>query len=221
MRACDHRRRQPHAAPTTTATNRDPRRSFAPDATRTTHTHRRTGPPLRQPAILPSRHPTSPTPCEARQDAYHTPTTTPPNRCYCCCCCCCCCLSLRGTEKLSQPASQLSPNFPFSLLLLPLSATDRRSDRHIPKSLTCHLAYPYLPPLPPLPPTTTEIPVDDAMLKHVKRITASTGKAAWISATAFLVLIVPLIIEMDREQQLIDLEAGQLDALTGGSAASA
>ena len=213
LRACDHRRRQPHAAPTTTATNRDPRRSFAPDATRTTHTHRRTGPPLRQPAILPSRHPTSPTPCEARQDAYHTPTTTPPNRC-CCCCCCCCCLSLRGTEKLSQPASAL--RIP---ILSSSSSVCHRPQIRPPYPQIAHLS-PRIP-IPAPPPTTTEIPVDDAMLKHVKRITASTGKAAWISATAFLVLIVPLIIEMDREQQLIDLEAGQLDALTGGSAASA
>ena len=218
MRACDHRRRQPHAAPTTTATNRDPRRSFAPDATRTTHTHRRTGPPLRQPAILPSRQPAippPPRPLRHRARPDRTPIT-PRRRLR----------RIAATLQLPLSPGALSPNFPFSLLLLllPLSATDRRSDRHIPKSLTCHLAYPYLAPLPsppPFPPTTTEIPVDDAMLKHVKRITASTGKAAWISATAFLVLIVPLIIEMDREQQLIDLEAGQLDALTGGSAASA
>jgi len=120
----------------------------------------------------------------------------------------------------------LRPNPPRCLPFFPLllsrfwPPTDATSDRHTPKSLTCHLSYPYLPPLPPSPPTTTEIPVD-AMLKHAKRITASTGKAAWISATAFLVLIVPLIIEMDREQQLIDLEAGQLDALTGGGANTA
>lgn len=55
------------------------------------------------------------------------------------------------------------------------------------------------------------------MLKHVKKITNSTGKAAWIAGTAFLVLIVPLIIEMDREQQLVELEAGQMDALTGST----
>jgi hypothetical protein len=44
------------------------------------------------------------------------------------------------------------------------------------------------------------------------------GKAAWIAGTAFLVLIVPLIIEMDREQQLVEFENQQLGALTGGAA---
>jgi import receptor subunit TOM22 len=35
----------------------------------------------------------------------------------------------------------------------------------------------------------------------------STGKAAWIAGTSFLVFVVPLIIEMDREQQMVDLES--------------
>lgn len=37
----------------------------------------------------------------------------------------------------------------------------------------------------------------------------STGKAAWIAGTSLLVLVVPLIIEMDREQQVVDLENQQ------------
>ncbi|PNX78913.1 mitochondrial import receptor subunit TOM22 2-like protein, partial [Trifolium pratense] len=41
----------------------------------------------------------------------------------------------------------------------------------------------------------------------------STGKAAWITGTTFLVLVVPLIIEMDREQQLNDLELQQASIL--------
>ena len=43
----------------------------------------------------------------------------------------------------------------------------------------------------------------------------STGKAAWVAGTTFLILCVPLIIEMDREQQLMDLETQQ-GLLTGG-----
>ena len=48
------------------------------------------------------------------------------------------------------------------------------------------------------------------------RLTRSTGKAAWIAVSSFLVLVVPLIIELDREQQLVEFEAQQLGALTGG-----
>lgn len=52
------------------------------------------------------------------------------------------------------------------------------------------------------------------------RLTRSTGKAAWIAVSSFLVLVVPLIIELDREQQLVEFEAQQLGALTGGGGAS-
>ncbi|KAF0930595.1 hypothetical protein E2562_033759 [Oryza meyeriana var. granulata] len=44
-----------------------------------------------------------------------------------------------------------------------------------------------------------------------KKLLRSTGKAAWIAGTTFLV---PLIIEMDREQQLNHIELQQ-QALLG------
>ena len=56
---------------------------------------------------------------------------------------------------------------------------------------------------------------------HRFQFLPATGKAAWIAGTAFLILIVPLIIEMDREQQLVEFESQQLGALTGGSSSTA
>ena len=48
------------------------------------------------------------------------------------------------------------------------------------------------------------------------RLTKSTGKAAWIAGTSLLILAVPLVVEMDREQALTEIENNQLGALTGG-----
>ncbi|XP_055827292.1 mitochondrial import receptor subunit TOM9-2-like [Solanum dulcamara] len=50
-----------------------------------------------------------------------------------------------------------------------------------------------------------------------KKLAKSTGKAAWLVATTFLVLGLPLIIVMDREQQLNDLDLQQASLLGGAS----
>ncbi|KAL4450553.1 hypothetical protein ABPG77_000909 [Micractinium sp. CCAP 211/92] len=55
----------------------------------------------------------------------------------------------------------------------------------------------------------------------LRKLVKSTGKAGWIAGTSFLILIVPLIIEMDREQQLVEFESSQLNALTGQPQAAA
>ncbi|KAK7815164.1 mitochondrial import receptor subunit tom9-2 [Quercus suber] len=39
-----------------------------------------------------------------------------------------------------------------------------------------------------------------------KKLLRSTGKAEWIADTTFLILAVPLIIEMDRDQHLTEIE---------------
>ncbi|KAK6914153.1 Mitochondrial import receptor subunit Tom22 [Dillenia turbinata] len=46
-----------------------------------------------------------------------------------------------------------------------------------------------------------------------KKLLRSTGKAAWIAGTTFVILIVPLIIEMDREQQFNEMELQQASLL--------
>lgn len=53
-----------------------------------------------------------------------------------------------------------------------------------------------------------------------KKLLKSTGKAAWIAGTTFLIFVVPLIIEMDRDQQLTELEL-QHASLLGASPSSA
>ncbi|KAH1129011.1 hypothetical protein J1N35_000389 [Gossypium stocksii] len=54
-----------------------------------------------------------------------------------------------------------------------------------------------------------------------KKLLRSTGKAAWIAGTTFLILFVPLIIEMDREQQFNELELQQASLLGAAPTAPA
>ncbi|KAK9146221.1 hypothetical protein Sjap_006124 [Stephania japonica] len=52
-----------------------------------------------------------------------------------------------------------------------------------------------------------------------KRLLKSTGNAAWFAGTTFLILVVPLIIQMDREQQMNELELQQASLLGAPPAA--
>jgi len=67
-------------------------------------------------------------------------------------------------------------------------------------------------PLSPL--TLSLVSSSSVFCFFCEKLFASTGKAAWIMSTTFLVLVVPLIIETDREQQLVELEQQQMGVLT-------
>ena len=47
-----------------------------------------------------------------------------------------------------------------------------------------------------------------------KKLAFHTGKAAWTFGTSFRVLVVPLIVQLHREEQLIELEKEQLGVLS-------
>ena len=51
-----------------------------------------------------------------------------------------------------------------------------------------------------------------------KRLFTSFKKAAWIASTTTLILLVPLIIEMDREAQITDMEKNEMSVLTSKAA---
>mmetsp|Transcript_8302 Transcript_8302/g.17125 ORF Transcript_8302/g.17125 Transcript_8302/m.17125 type:complete len:93 (-) Transcript_8302:460-738(-) len=53
------------------------------------------------------------------------------------------------------------------------------------------------------------------MARVLRKVLVHTGKAAWIFGTTMIVLAVPLIIEMDREQQLMEMENQQMGVLAG------
>jgi import receptor subunit TOM22 len=59
--------------------------------------------------------------------------------------------------------------------------------------------------------------VTSTSLYASKKLFTSFKKAAWIAATTVLVLLVPLVIEMDRDTQITEMEKEQLNVLTGGS----
>jgi import receptor subunit TOM22 len=54
-----------------------------------------------------------------------------------------------------------------------------------------------------------------------RKLLLHTGKAAWIFGTTMIVVALPLIIEMDREQQLMEMENQQMGVLSGGAPAAA
>ena len=46
-----------------------------------------------------------------------------------------------------------------------------------------------------------------------KKLSWHTGKAAWTFGTSFLLLVVPLIIQLHREEQMMALEQEQMGVL--------
>ena len=53
-----------------------------------------------------------------------------------------------------------------------------------------------------------------------KELSWHTGKAAWTFGTSFLLLVVPLIIQLHREEQMMALEQEQLSVLNSGGGAT-
>jgi import receptor subunit TOM22 len=54
-----------------------------------------------------------------------------------------------------------------------------------------------------------------------KKLLWATGKAAWTFGTSFLLLVVPLIIQLHREEMTMALEQEQLSVLNSAAAPAA
>ncbi|KAJ1624958.1 hypothetical protein T492DRAFT_562113, partial [Pavlovales sp. CCMP2436] len=50
----------------------------------------------------------------------------------------------------------------------------------------------------------------------VKIFLHGSGRTAWVVGTTALLLVVPLVFEIDREQQAAEMEAMQLGGAPGG-----
>jgi import receptor subunit TOM22 len=50
------------------------------------------------------------------------------------------------------------------------------------------------------------------VLRGAKKFLFGSGRVAWVMGTTALVLVVPLVFEIDREQSVADVEAMQLGA---------
>ena len=47
------------------------------------------------------------------------------------------------------------------------------------------------------------------VVRGAKKFVFGSGNAAWVVGTSMLVLVMPLVFEIDREQQAIEWEMGQ------------
>lgn len=79
-------------------------------------------------------------------------------------------------------------------------------------------AMPQVPDIPATAQTHTMASAVEIATYSAKRLALSMGKALWLASTTVLVLVLPLVIEMDREQQLVDMEKEQMGVLTGKAA---
>ena len=46
------------------------------------------------------------------------------------------------------------------------------------------------------------------VVRAAKKFLVGTGNAAWVMGTTMLVMVMPLVFEIDREQQSMEMDAG-------------